>query len=471
MRARYWLLPAVAAFLFAGSSAASLLPRQTVGADANTVEVADAADTQEQQLIVTDPEEKRLLTQKRLQRYAQYDDLRDAPTAVAAPPPQERPEPREKTIVIGRGDTLGGVLQEAGLDGNSAHLAVEAVKDIFDPRDIHPGQKVSVQLSPSQEGISLAAMNMDIDALRTLHLARTPDGSFNAAVDEKKTVRRQYAKQADIELSLYGSALKAGMPATVIADAIKAYSWDVDFQRDIRQGDVLEAMYDQVETEDGTPVQTGDLVYARLNVNGQDMPLYRYETADGRVDYYTPDGTSIKKALLSTPVDGARLSSGFGMREHPVLGYTKMHKGVDFAAATGTPIYAAGDGVVEKAGKWSTYGNYVRIRHNASTKTAYAHMKGFAKGISAGSRVKQGQIIGYIGTTGRSTGPHLHYEVLVNGTQVNPRNVKMQRGDSLRGKQLAAFRLHVETINRQYAALSGAMKMASADAGDQPDFR
>ena len=409
--------------------------------------------------------------QKRLSRYAKETgtakndgELQAGLQLASFVPPEVKPppEPREETLKIGKGDTLAGVLQRAGVGAGDAYKAVMAMQDIFDPRKIRPGQEVHVRFDPlSDDNYEFSQLQIGLDALRSLSLVRGKDGGFETAVEEKDVVKQVYANRADIQLSLYGSAAQAGIPMPVIAQAIHIYSWDVDFQRDIRKGDFLEVLYEQYETEAGDKVKNGDVIYARLNVNGQDIPVYRFETEDGDVDYYTAEGKSIRKALMQTPIDGARLSSGFGKRHHPVLGYAKMHKGVDFAAPRGTPIYAAGDGTIEKAGPWSSYGNYVRIRHNGTLKTAYAHLKGFAKGITPGARVKQGQVIGYVGTTGRSTGPHLHYEVLENGRQVNPKSVKMPQGNILKGAQIASFKKHIESINHEYALLSGSTKMAS----------
>lgn len=452
IRMRFVVLPALALFMTAGTTAAHIAPAFVSGGHASSYDSFETAN------LAADPAERRAVIQKRLQRYA-HEEPREVAVAEIAPA-----GPKEKIVEVGKGDTLAGVLQEAGLDGGQTHDAVEAMKEYYDPRAIQPGQKIHLRFDPAagDGDYDLTQLTMDVGALKTVSLQREGDGSLNATVDEKPTVRRNYAKQAEIELSLFGSAVKAGVPSSIIAEAIRIYSWDVDFQRDIRRGDSIQVMYDQVETEDGEFVSGGNIIYARLNVNGQDKPLYRYETEDGDVDYYTADGQSGRKALMSTPVDGARLSSGFGARKHPVLGYTKMHKGVDFAAPTGTPIYAAGDGVIEQIGRWSSYGNYVRIRHNSSIKTAYAHMRGFASGLSNGSRVKQGQVIGYIGTTGRSTGPHLHYEVMLNNKQVNPRTVKLPQGDTLTGKQLAAFKSYIEKIDRQYAAMAEGLKLADA---------
>jgi len=453
LRARYAVLPALAFFICVIIGATQVFPR----GDGYTI-----------QKHGTQSHASNLAKQ---QPFAAINNMRvpPMPERKASPAPIETaaPQPREKTIIVGKGDTLAGILQNAGLSGGEAYRAITAIEKHYNPRAIHPGQKIALRFDPvdpiKNDDYSFTKLSMNIDVLKTLHLQQITDGAFEARLTKKETVRRQYARKTDIQLSLYGSALKAGLPTSVITDAIHVFSWDVDFQRDIRQGDVLEVMYDQLETKDGKFVQGGDILYARLNVNGHDIPLYRFKTADGDIDYFTPSGASIRKVLMSTPVDGARLSSGFGKRRHPVLGYTKMHKGIDFAAPTGTPIYAAGDGTIERIGEWNSYGNYIRIRHNSSMKTAYAHMKKFAKNLSRGSRVKQGQVIGYIGTTGRSTGPHLHYEVLVNGVQTNPRSIKMKQGETLKGAQLTAFKNHIKKVESQHAALSDDnVKLASA---------
>ncbi len=412
---------------------------------------------------------------RRMQRYAHYSDDSAGgrgehllTQVMAVLPAAGPPRPKEKAFEIGRGDTLAGLMQDAGISSSDAYNAVEALREYYNPRDMKPGQKVYLNFEPSESGggaYSFSHMRVLLDPLKTVLLKKADDDTFRVSLEEKKVERKLHAQRATVENSLYGSALKADIPSAVIAETIRIYSWDIDFQRDIREGVQMEVMYESFETEDGTPVKTGEIIYARLNINGVDTPVYRFKTRDGDVDYFTPDGHSVRKALMSTPVDGARISSGFGMRRHPVLGYTKMHKGTDFAAPRGTPIYAAGDGTIERMGPYSSYGNYVRIRHNSGLKTAYGHMQKFAKGLSAGSRVKQGQVIGYIGQTGRATGPHLHYEVLLNNSQVNPRSVKMQQGDSLRGAQFKTFQAQVQQINQRYAALIGSGRFAALTQG------
>lgn len=374
--------------------------------------------------------------------------------------------PKESSILVGKGDTLTGLLHRAGLSVSEAYQAVTAMADHVDPRDIRPGQTVSLRFEPGDDqGYTLSKMEVFLDSVRSIVVSRDEDqDDFGVAMNEKDVERKLFAGRATVSNSIYQSATKAGIPAPVIAEAIRLYSYDVDFQRDIQLGDRLDVLYDAYVTEDGDVARQGKVLYASLNVGGRAIPIYRYQGKGGDAEYYGPDGKSIRKSLLRTPVDGARITSGFGMRRHPILGYSKMHKGMDFGAPRGTPVYAAGAGVVEKAGRNGSYGNYVRLRHNSTTKTAYAHLNGFSRGLGVGDKVRQGQVIGYVGTTGRSTGPHLHYEVIVNNTQTNPARIKMAAGDSLRGKDLARFKAQVADIRKSYATLSGdGLKVAQVE--------
>lgn len=380
----------------------------------------------------------------------------------------QKPEkPRYREVELGKGDTVAGLLQNAGLSGSDTYYAVRALGKYLDVRKIKSGQKIDLHFRPGDAGsLELARMDMKLDPIRQLRVVRKGPESFEAEVEEKTLVKRVRARKAKIQTSLYGSAARASIPSSVVAEVIRVYSWNIDFQRDIQPGDSLEVLYETLETDDGEYARNGEILYASLSVAGRTIPIYRYETEEGRADYFAPDGTSIRKTLMKTPIDGARISSGFGMRRHPVLGYSKMHKGMDFAAPTGTPIYAAGDGKVEYAGRFSSYGNYIRIRHNSKLKTAYAHLHKIRSGVSVGSRVKQGQIIGYVGTTGRSTGPHLHYEVLVNNTAVNPKSVDLPTGEQLGGKELKRFKSMVGTIRQQYVSLMQGEKFAENTVDD-----
>lgn len=379
-------------------------------------------------------------------------------------------QPKDKHLKIGKGDTITGVLKRAGISASESYKAVQAMSEHLDPRHIRPGQMLTLSYNPEKTTNAFSKMLVSVDKVQTVVVEKMPNGKFDARLDVKEMKREIFARKTTVSSSLYGSAERDNIPASVIANAIRIYSWDIDFQRDIRKNDSLEVLYDQHITEDGNVAKNGNILYAKLTIGGVDHPIYRYKMKNGRVDYFTPKGYSIRKALLKTLVDGGRISSGYGMRKHPVLGYNKMHKGIDFAAPRGTPIYAAGDGTIEKASRHGGYGNYVRIRHNEKLKTAYAHMQKYARGIKAGKRVKQGDIIGYVGTTGRSTGPHLHYEVLVNGKQSNPNKLDLPTGEILRGNELNRFKAEIAKINRQYSDRLNGIKMASTGSNAESNL-
>ena len=308
----------------------------------------------------------------------------------------------------------------------------------------------------------LTKIELAASAERDIVVTRLDDNSYQAVAIDRPLTRNLAFAKGTIESSLYVAAVGAKVPLSVLAELIQIFSFDVDFQRDIKRGDGFSLMYARYLDEAGLKVRDGDIEVAAMTLGRNAMQFYRFETADGQIDYYDAKGRSARKALLRTPIDGAKISSRFGMRRHPILGYNKMHRGLDFAAPRGTPVFAAGNGVVERAGRYGAYGKYVRLRHNSTYKTAYAHMSRYGKKIRAGSRVKQGQIIGYVGTTGRSTGPHLHYEVLQNGGRVNPQKIKLPTGRKLTGKELAKFREKLQLLERQYVALGAPTQLAKS---------
>ncbi len=358
---------------------------------------------------------------------------------------------REKRVTVASGDTLGTILNRGGIPSGDVHNISVALQNVYDPRrDLRVGQQLSLYF----DGDDFKALDIQKNLLTSVHVAALPDGRFGVTEKEMPTQTVLAAAQGRINSSLYKAALDEDVPDSVILELIRVYSWAVDFQRDIREGDGFEIMYRLTVTEDGRVVPgAAEVVYANLQLRGRDMGVYRFKDSEGDIGYYEEDGRSVRKALMRTPIDGARLSSGFGMRHHPILGYSRMHRGVDFAAPTGTPIYAAGDGRITYIGRNSGYGNYIRIRHHAGLETAYAHMSRFKAGLRNGSRVRQGEVIGYVGATGQATGPHLHYEVHVNGQQVNPQTVKMQEGKKLAGKDLEIFRGMVAQLRAQYVSL------------------
>ncbi|HIJ61942.1 MAG TPA: peptidoglycan DD-metalloendopeptidase family protein [Rhodospirillaceae bacterium] len=353
----------------------------------------------------------------------------------------EAARPIQKVVEAGRGDTLADLLIRAGIEKAEAARAIDALGEIYDPRSLRPGQDVTLTFVRPADGVgsgAFDAVSLQPEAGRQI-TARRSAGGFSASEAKRPVIRQLAHFSGTIHGSLFEAAFSDGVPAAILAEMIRAYSYDVDFQRDIQPGDRFEVMFERFVDSNGRVIRDGDILFADLTLSGEAMPIYRYQDAAGTADYYNANGESVKKALLRTPVDGARISSGFGMRMHPILGYSTMHRGIDFAVATGTPVLAAGAGVIDFAGPNSSYGYYVRIRHDAQHATAYAHLSRFAPGIRRGHHVAQGQIIAYSGATGRATGPHLHYEVLVNDQQMNPMSVKFQAGSKLAGKELAHF--------------------------------
>ncbi len=345
------------------------------------------------------------------------------------------------SLTVRRGDTLLGLLRQRGIGVGEAHAIAQSMSGTFDPRDIRVGQNLDISIS-----VESPTTDPELDALRIkiapghdVVVIRLPDGGYSTQAVIAETSLEPQVFRGVIETSLYEAAVGQGVPPQILVEMIRLFSYDVDFQRDIRNNDEFEIMFDRHVTEDGLVVANGDIEYASMVLRGKPLKIYAYQHDDGIVDHYNEQGKGIRKALMRTPINGARLSSSYGRRKHPILGYTKMHRGVDFAAPHGTPIYAADDGVIEKRHRWGGFGNYVGIRHGDGFSTAYAHLRSFAKGQKVGRRVRQGDVIGYVGSTGRSTGPHLHYEVHRNGAQVNPMKVRFPASKTLSGRELEAF--------------------------------
>lgn len=384
-------------------------------------------------------------------------------------PRAQLPQSYVRTLKVGSGDTLMKILLQAGINRGDAYTAIEALREEYDPRRLRPGQQIEVTFQPGRHEDmphSFEEMRLNTGFNHNVYVAREAGGVYKAYEEVKDLVTSLRRADGTIDSSLYVAATDSGLPASLLMEFIFAYSFDVDFQRDIQKGDRFEVMYEEIATEDGKHKKVGNILYANLNTGGRNLPIYRYEDKDGRVAYYDDKGQSTQKALMRTPINGARLSSGFGKRRHPILGYSKMHTGIDFAAPRGTPIFAAGDGVIDYAARKGGYGKYIRIRHNSEYQTAYAHMRAYKKGIYKGKRVKQGDVIGYVGTTGRSTGPHLHYEVIRNGRKTNPLKVRMPAGKKLAGKELNRFLSVKNKFEMEYARLapsSSNERLASAE--------
>jgi murein DD-endopeptidase MepM/ murein hydrolase activator NlpD len=371
-------------------------------------------------------------------------------------------QPQKMRIVLVKGETFVDALRRAGVRAEDRNQAAYEFGKLYNMRRLRPGQSFVMRIAePNQtlfQSLSfkeappayLLSLDFRVDPENRILLDRTHDG-FAARAMATPLTTRIAAIEGRIDGSLYLSAKRRGAPDEVIAGLAQMFAYDVDFQREIFGGDEFEALFEVHFDDAGKMVGGGDILYGRLKWRGRqkEKGYYRFASADGagRADYFDASGESARRLLMKTPIDGARLSSGFGTRKHPILGYQKAHKGVDFAAARGTPIMAAGDGVIERAGPYGSFGNYVRIRHAQSYKTAYAHMNSIKKGVRTGARVRQGDVIGYVGTTGRSTGPHLHYEVHLKDKPVNPQSLKIATGVNLGGKELARFREERDRIN------------------------
>ena len=374
----------------------------------------------------------------------------------------EAPPVADRKLKVRSGDTLMGLLVSAGIDQIDARDAIIAMRDVFQPRDLKPGQDLHLAFAPEQEaadslgGLQLVSLRFQPDPERDIRIDRKPEGpGFVAqAMVRPLTVEIQHSAMV-IERSLFEAGASHSVPPQIMAEVMRAFSHGVDFQREVHKADELELLYESHHDDAGRQAKVGALLYAALTLSGKRQELYHFTTKSGRRDYYGPDGRSIRKTLLRTPVDGARMSSTYGMRKHPILGYTRMHRGLDFAAPRGTPVFAAGDGVIERIGRNGAYGKYIRLQHDKSFKTAYAHLKSYAKGMRKSVRVKQGQVIGYVGSTGRSTGAHLHYEVLHKGRQVNPLKLDLPVGHQLAGAELKAFgkvKARIDELRRRRAA-------------------
>ncbi|WP_440619424.1 peptidoglycan DD-metalloendopeptidase family protein [Candidatus Pelagibacter sp. HIMB1493] len=351
----------------------------------------------------------------------------------------ENLEPKYKKIKhkIKSGETFDKILENYLVQKKEILEIKKALKKKVNLNKLNTRQIIEFSLDKTNNQIS--EFTFQISNKQKIFLVRDNSGNtFNDEIISIKLNKKIVYRENLILQSLYKAATDEKIPANIIIEFARIYGFQVDFQRDVRKQDKFQIMYEIFLNDKNEIIETGDILFANLKLSGQDNGLYYFDK-EGSEGHYDKNGKSVKKALMKTPINGARLSSSFGMRKHPIDGYNKMHRGTDFAAPTGTPIMASGDGVVKKAGWCGGGGNCVKIRHNSTYQTVYAHMSKFARGIKAGVRVKQGQTIGYVGSTGKSTGPHLHYEVIVNGKKVNSQKLKLPSGKILKGKERKLF--------------------------------
>jgi len=404
-------------------------------------------------------------------RMDKADTLALAPEAIAAlqhaafTQAEARPgyaRPENVAVEVRPGETLERAVQRAGVTAEEAQQAVEALGRAMDTIHIKAGLDFDAAIARPQGGdrpARLIGLSLRTGPATSVTLSRTFDGALRLRSLEEKVSAETTVADGEIQGSLYESAQRLGATPAITAQVAKLFAHKLDFQRDIQPGDDFRLVFDRKVTESGRTIETGDLEYAELH----GVKFFRFQRDDGEAEYVDETGKNIRGFLLRTPVDGARLTSGFGKRRHPILGYARAHQGVDFGAGSGTPVLAAGDGVVVKAGRWGGYGNWLQIRHSGGWDTGYAHLSRYAKGLRPGMKVRQGQVVAYVGTTGLSTGPHLHYEVWQRGKRVNPVGAKVPQGTVLAGAELSRFKTQKSHVERLLADGGGRVTLASAD--------
>ena len=358
---------------------------------------------------------------------------------------------KEIDYVINNNDTVEKILKKYKIRNEDINVITVKLKE-KKLSNIYSGRNLSLIIKKLNDGTN-TVINLIYPINNTTSVQiRKSQNEFLVKENILQLYKKEVVVKNTIKNNLYTSAVESGVEPNIIVEFARIFGFEVDFQRDIRKGDWFEILYEKFEDDNNRVRDTGKILYASMYVNGNEINLYNFNY-NNEEEYYDIKGKSITKSLMKTPINGARLSSSFGMRKHPILGYNKMHRGTDFAAPSGTPIMASGSGTVTRARWCGGGGNCVKIKHNSTYETIYAHMKAFAKGIKEGRKVRQGQIIGYVGSTGLSTGPHLHYEVLVNGKKVNSQRLKLPSGKILKGEEREQFELDRIKIDLKLAEL------------------
>ncbi len=350
-------------------------------------------------------------------------------------------EPRytKKNYISKSGDTYERIIDSLPINKREKKVILNSILNENSLKILKINQKFTFKFDNLSDE-KVTEFIIETDKKNEVIFSKTLYNNIFASKKIKKNFKKKIVyKETVITNSLYNSAIELGIKPNIIIEFARLYGFQVDFQRDVWKNDSFQIIYEEFINDKNVVVDTGEIIFANLNLQDSDLQLYKHEYGKNKVDYFDENGKSIKKTLMKTPINGARLSSSYGKRKHPILGYTKMHLGTDFAAPKGTPIMASGDGKVMKAGWCGGGGNCVKIKHNSTYQTVYAHMSKFGRGIKRGVRVKQGQIIGYVGSTGLSTGPHLHYEVIENGKKINSQKLKLPSGKVLKGDERKKF--------------------------------
>ncbi|MDC6465190.1 peptidoglycan DD-metalloendopeptidase family protein [Pelagibacteraceae bacterium] len=344
---------------------------------------------------------------------------------------------------IKKGDTIQKILQKYNVQNSDIQKTINQYNKYGKPNQLATGNEIDIIIKQNQSKNEnlIIKFSVPITKSTTIEITRDEEDKIAAKKIITKLYKKKILSENIIKNNLYSSAVEAKINPDTIIEFARIFGFEIDFQRDIRKNDYFKILYEKYFDEHGEFIKSGSILYAHMSVNGREISLYKFGD-DKDYGYFDRNAKSVEKALMKTPINGARLSSPFGKRKHPILGYTKLHTGTDFAAPSGTPIMASGSGTITRA-KWcGGGGNCIKIKHNSTYETVYAHMKNFAKGMKVGKKVRQGQIIGYVGSTGMSTGPHLHYEVIVNGKKVNSQKLKLPSGKILKDNDRQKFEIH-----------------------------
>ncbi len=348
---------------------------------------------------------------------------------------------------VRNGDSIQRILYDQKISPSEVNNVLNALRREYNFGTLRNDQKVYLIVKREKNGNFVSRLTVNIDNITSVHVFLNKDNVYETKRVTKILTKKNHLIETTIDRGIYRTAKQSGIENSIVAQFARLYGFEVDFQRDLKKNDKIKIFYERYLDDDGVSQRTGNIIYSEITNVEKNIILYRYEYPNGTVAYFTPEGKSIEKSLMRTPINGAKLSSRYGFRIHPILGYNQMHQGTDFAAPIGTPVMASGAGTVEYSGWKGGYGKFISIRHSPVYQTNYAHLQDYAKGIRRGAKVQQGQVIGYLGSTGSSTGPHLHYEVVVNGRKENSQTLKLPSAAPLEGNNKNFFEIQKRNID------------------------
>jgi murein DD-endopeptidase MepM/ murein hydrolase activator NlpD len=350
-------------------------------------------------------------------------------------------------LKVRNGDSIQRILYEQKISPSEVNNVLNALRREYNFGTLRNDQKVYLIVKREKNGNFVSRLTVNIDNITSVHVFLNKDNVYETKRVTKILTKKNHLIETTIDRGIYRTAKQSGIENSIVAQFARLYGFEVDFQRDLKKNDKIKIFYERYLDDDGVSQRTGNIIYSEITNVEKNIILYRYEYPNGTTAYFTPEGKSIEKSLMRTPINGAKLSSRYGFRIHPILGYNQMHQGTDFAAPIGTPVMASGAGTVEYSGWKGGYGKFISIRHSPVYQTNYAHLQDYAKGIRRGAKVQQGQVIGYLGSTGSSTGPHLHYEVVVNGRKENSQTLKLPSAAPLEGNNKNFFEIQKRNID------------------------